>query len=76
MKPCSFVVGDWVLRRILIPQTKLQPNWEGPFEIADVVENGAYRLREIHGHRLREIQARRKTLCFDGHRLFYKVGDS
>ena len=49
VKPCSFVVGDWALRRIPTPQTKLQPNQEGPFEIAEVVENGAYRLKEIHG---------------------------
>ena len=49
VKPCSFVVGDWVLCRIPTPQTKLQPNWEGPFEIAEVVRNGAYRLKEIHG---------------------------
>ena len=49
VKPCSFVVGDWVLHRIPTPQTKLQPNWEGPFEIVEVVGNGAYRLREIHG---------------------------
>ena len=42
-------MGDWILRRIPTPQTKLQPNWEGPFEIAEVVGNGAYRLKEIHG---------------------------
>ena len=33
VKSCSFVVGDWVPHRILTPQTKLQPNWEGPFEV-------------------------------------------
>ena len=52
VKPYSFVVGDWVLRRIPTPQTKLQPNWDGPFEIAEIVENGAYRFREIHGGKL------------------------
>ena len=31
---------------------KLQPNWEGPFEIYEVVENGAYKLKEIHGGKL------------------------
>ena len=40
--------GDWVMRRIPIPQAKLQPNWEGPSEITEVVGNGAYRLKEIH----------------------------
>ena len=52
VKPCSFVVGDWVLRRIPTPCTKLQPNWEGPLEIAEVISNGAYRLKEIHGGKL------------------------
>ena len=28
---------------------KIAANLEGPFEIAEVVGNGAYRLREIHG---------------------------
>ena len=51
MKSYSFAVGDWVLRRIPTPQTKLQPNGEGPFEITEVVGNGAYRLREIHGEK-------------------------
>ena len=49
VKSCSFVVGDWVLHRISTLQTKLQPNWEGPFEVAEVVGNGAYKLKEIHG---------------------------
>ena len=48
VKPYSFAVGDQVLHRIPTPQTKLQSNWEGPFEIAEVVGNSAYRLREIH----------------------------
>ena len=33
-------------------QAKLQPNWEGPFEIAEIIGNGAYRLREIHRRKL------------------------
>ena len=49
VKPCSFAVDDQVLRRIPTPHTKLQPNWEGSFEIAEVVGNGAYKLKEIHG---------------------------
>ena len=48
VKPCFFTVGDWVLHRIPAPQMKLHPNWEGPFEITEVIGNGAYRLREIH----------------------------
>ena len=49
VKPCYFPMGDWVLRRIPTPQIKLQPNWESPFEIVEVVGNSAYRLKEIHG---------------------------
>ena len=41
-------MGDWVLRRISTLQTKLQPNWEGPFEVVEVVGNDAYRLKETH----------------------------
>ena len=52
MKPCSFVEGERVLRRIPMPQTKLQPNWEAPFEVAEVVGNSAYKLKEIHGGKL------------------------
>ena len=48
----SFVMGDWILRRIPTPQTKLQPNWEGPFKIAEVIGNSAYRLKEIHSGKL------------------------
>ena len=51
VKPCSFAMGDWVLRRIPTPQTKLQPNQEGPFEIAEVIGNGVYRLKDIHGRK-------------------------
>ena len=51
VKPCSFVVGDWVFRKIPTLQTKLQPNWEGPFEITEVFENCAYWLKEIHSEK-------------------------
>ena len=49
VRPCSFAVGDWVICRIPTLQTKLQPSWEGPFEIAEVVGNDTYRLKEIYG---------------------------
>lgn len=52
VKHCTFVVCDWVLRRIPTPQKKLQSNWEGPFQIANIIGSGAYRLREIHGGKL------------------------
>ena len=52
VKPCSFAMGDWVFHKIPTPQTKLQPNWEGPFEIAEVIRNGAYKRREIYGGKL------------------------
>ena len=38
VKSCSFVMGDWVLHRIPTAQMKLQPNWEGPLEIIEVIE--------------------------------------
>ena len=47
VRPCSFVAGDQILHRISTPQTKLQPNWEGPFEIAEVIRNGAHKLRKF-----------------------------
>lgn len=48
VKHCMFTVGDWVLRQIPIPHKKLQPNWEGSFQIVDVIGNRDYRLRGIH----------------------------
>lgn len=51
VKPCTFAVGDWVLRRIPVAQKKLYPSWEGPYQIAEVVGKGAYTLREIHSQK-------------------------
>jgi hypothetical protein len=47
----SFVVGDLVLRRILIGEGrhKLSPLWEGPFMVSEVTRPGLYRLTQMDG---------------------------
>jgi hypothetical protein len=47
----SFVVGDLVLRRILMGEGwhKLSPLWEGPFVVAEVTRPGSYRLTQMDG---------------------------
>ena len=48
-----FRAGDLVLRRATISQPqdrgKLAPNWEGPYEVKEVVRPGTYYLKEIGG---------------------------
>ncbi|XP_012842091.1 PREDICTED: uncharacterized protein LOC105962340 [Erythranthe guttata] len=50
--PRSFQVGDLVLRKAEAsrPIGKLDPKWEGPYKITQVVNSGAYRLENIDGH--------------------------
>lgn len=53
----SFEVGQWVLRKVFqntqeSGSRKLGPNWEGPFEIIEIVGNGAYRLRTKEGRNI------------------------
>ena len=49
-----FKEGDLVLRKVL-PNTKkvntrvLEPNWEGPYVIAKVIQLGTYRLKWLDG---------------------------
>ncbi|XP_012841213.1 PREDICTED: uncharacterized protein LOC105961530 [Erythranthe guttata] len=52
VRPRSFQVGDLVLRRAEAsrPIGKLDPKWEGPYKITQVVNNGAYRLENLDGH--------------------------
>jgi hypothetical protein len=47
----SFVVGDLVLRRVLMGDGphKLSPPWEGPFIVAEVTRPGSYRLTQMDG---------------------------
>jgi transposase InsO family protein len=47
----SFIVGDLVLRRILMGEGrhKLSPLWEGPFIVSEVTRPGSYRLTQMDG---------------------------
>ncbi|KZV38776.1 hypothetical protein F511_27129 [Dorcoceras hygrometricum] len=51
VKPRNFQVGDLVLRRadILKPVAKLDPKWEGPYKVVEIVKAGTYRLQNIYG---------------------------
>ena len=53
VKSKAFRVGDLVLRRAAVsrPQSqgKLVPNWEGPYEVVEVIRPGTYRLKELGG---------------------------
>jgi transposase InsO family protein len=42
----SFALGDLVLRLKQKKTAKLQPPWEGPFIVTEVLPGGAYRLRD------------------------------
>ncbi|CAH9078823.1 unnamed protein product [Cuscuta epithymum] len=46
-----FKKGDWVLRKSFGNEAnwKFSPNWEGPYQITDVVGQGAYRITGIDG---------------------------
>ena len=48
-----FRAGDLVLRRAAVSQPqdqgKLAPNWEGPYEVKEVVQPGTYYLKELGG---------------------------
>jgi hypothetical protein len=50
----SFVVGDLVLRRILMGEGrhKLSPLWERPFVVAEVTRPGSYRLTQMDGTKI------------------------
>ncbi|XP_074346601.1 uncharacterized protein LOC141685397 [Apium graveolens] len=57
IKKRSFGVGDLVLREMvaLIPtkQGKLQPNWEGPYKVTEVVHPGTYKLETLSGEAIK-----------------------
>ena len=53
----SFRVGDLVLRKVQMGtkepnQGKLAPNWEGPYEVIEVIGKGSYRLVNHEGRQL------------------------
>ena len=52
VKPRGFAVGDLVLRNATAAghtPGKLDPNWEGPFEVDAVIGRGSYRLKTLEG---------------------------
>ena len=52
VKSKAFRVGDLVLRRAVSQpqnQEKFAPNWEGPYEVRQVVRLGTYYLKELRG---------------------------
>ena len=53
VKNKAFRAGDLVLRRAAVSQPqdrgKLAPNWEGPYEVKEVVRPGTYYLKELGG---------------------------
>ncbi|KAM1754544.1 hypothetical protein ACFX12_006997 [Malus domestica] len=57
VKPHSFKVGDWVLKKILLcdkvsSEGTLSPNWDGPFEVVGISRPGSYKLRSSDGKTL------------------------
>ena len=53
VKSKAFRAGDLVLRRTAISQSqnqgKLALNWEGPYDVREVVRPGTYYLKELGG---------------------------
>ncbi|KAM1792087.1 hypothetical protein ACFX12_035981 [Malus domestica] len=54
VKPRSFKVGDWVLKKRLLydrvpSEGTLSPNWDGPFEVVGISCPGSYKLRSSDG---------------------------
>ena len=50
----KFRVGDLVLRRVFLNTRDpaagvLGPNWEGPYQIEDVLDPGTYKLARLNG---------------------------
>ncbi|KAM1838500.1 hypothetical protein TB2_019772 [Malus domestica] len=57
VKPRSFKVGDWVLKKRLLydrvpSEGTLSPNWDGPFEVIGISRPGSYKLRSSDGKTL------------------------
>ncbi|XP_074378503.1 uncharacterized protein LOC141720048 [Apium graveolens] len=57
IKKRSFRIEDLVLRELAasIPakQGKLQPNWEGPYKVIDIVYPGTYKLETLTGEAIK-----------------------
>ncbi|XP_074374573.1 uncharacterized protein LOC141714982 [Apium graveolens] len=57
IKKRSFGVRDLVLRELAASmptkQGKLQPNWEGPYKVTEVVRPGTYKLEILSGEAIK-----------------------
>ncbi|XP_074350622.1 uncharacterized protein LOC141689966 [Apium graveolens] len=57
IKKRSFGVGDLVLRELAASmptkQGKLQPKWEGPYKVIEVVRPGTYKLETLSGEAIK-----------------------
>ncbi|KAL0449022.1 UNVERIFIED_CONTAM: hypothetical protein Slati_1458600 [Sesamum latifolium] len=51
VRPGNFQVGDLVLRKVEAsgPIGKLDPKWEGPYKVVEIVIGGAYKLQQMDG---------------------------
>ncbi|KAM1687049.1 hypothetical protein ACFX2K_035081 [Malus domestica] len=54
VKPRSFKVDDWVLKKRLLcarvsSEGTLSPNWDGPFEVVGISCPSSYKLRSSDG---------------------------
>ncbi|KAM1405153.1 hypothetical protein ACFXTH_000005 [Malus domestica] len=57
VKPRSFKIGDWVLKKRLLcdrvpSEGTLSPNWDGPYEVIGISRPGSYTLRSSDGKTL------------------------
>ncbi|KAL0312778.1 UNVERIFIED_CONTAM: hypothetical protein Sradi_5677100 [Sesamum radiatum] len=51
VKPRNFQLGDLVLRKVEAsdPIGKLDPKWEGPYKVVEIMNGGAYKLQQMDG---------------------------
>ncbi|XP_073031230.1 uncharacterized protein [Primulina eburnea] len=51
VKPRAFQVGDLVMRKVDVmhPVGKLDPKWEGPYKVVEIIKIGTYRLQHQDG---------------------------
>ncbi|XP_034202328.1 uncharacterized protein LOC117617156 [Prunus dulcis] len=57
VRPRSFRIGDWVMRKVSLvtkdtTEGTLGPSWEGPYEVIGILRSGTYRLRGTNGKAL------------------------
>ncbi|KAL0433494.1 UNVERIFIED_CONTAM: hypothetical protein Slati_2683700 [Sesamum latifolium] len=51
VRPRNFQVGDLMMRKAEAsgPIGKLDPKWEGPYKVVEIVNAGAYKLQKLDG---------------------------